>query len=112
MLAYSNVVDTSYTERYMQTPELNPEGYDLTSVLKNAGNITNRFMLIHGTADDNGHFQNSVELVNQLIPTGLQFDTMYYPNRNHAINSDGSGGVELVFHFHFVSLSLSLPGLR
>jgi dipeptidyl-peptidase-4 len=73
----------------MQTPQLNPEGYSITSVLQNAGNITQRFMLIHGTGDDNVHFQNSAELVKQLIPTRLQFDVMYYPNRDHSINTDG-----------------------
>ncbi len=77
--------DNIYTERYMSLPELNPEGYKNASVLEHAGNIKGKLLLIHGTADDNVHFQNSVELVNKLIENNIQFRTMFYPERNHSI---------------------------
>jgi dipeptidyl-peptidase-4 len=67
--------DTIYTERYLQTPQLNP-------VNKLKGN----FLLIHGTGDDNVHFQNAVDLVNALIAANKQFESFYYPNRNHGIS--------------------------
>lgn len=77
--------DDIYTERYMSLPKLNPDGYKSSSVLEHAGNLKGKFLLIHGTADDNVHFQNSVELVNALIANNIQFQTMYYPGRNHSI---------------------------
>ncbi len=77
--------DDIYTERYMSLPNLNPEGYKTSSVIEHAGNIKGKLLLIHGTADDNVHFQNSVELVNALIANNIQFTTMYYPGRNHSI---------------------------
>jgi len=77
--------DTIYTERYMQTPQLNPEAFDTGSPIKNAGKIKGDYLLIHGTADDNVHFQTAVELIDALIDAGVQFDLMIYPNRNHGI---------------------------
>ncbi|MDR8389740.1 S9 family peptidase [Aliifodinibius sp. S!AR15-10] len=77
--------DTIYTERFMQTPQMNPEGYRKGSPIYDVKKITGKYLLVHGTGDDNVHFQNSVELVNQLIEEGVQFETMYYPNRNHSI---------------------------
>lgn len=77
--------DTIYTERFMQTPQMNPEGYREGSPIYNVGKIKGEYLLVHGTGDDNVHFQNSVELVNQLIEEGVQFETMYYPDRNHSI---------------------------
>ncbi len=77
--------DDIYTERYMALPKLNPDGYESSSVLEHAENIKGKLLLIHGTADDNVHFQNSVELVNALIANNIQFQTMYYPGRNHSI---------------------------
>ena len=77
--------DTIYTERFMQTPQMNPEGYREGSPLTYAGGIEGNYLLVHGTRDDNVHFQNSVEMVNRLVAEGVQFETMYYPNRNHGI---------------------------
>ncbi|MGM0545940.1 MAG: S9 family peptidase [Bacteroidota bacterium] len=77
--------DTIYTERFMQTPKKNPEGYKKGSPLTYADQIDGDFLLVHGTGDDNVHFQNSVELVDKLVAEGVQFETMYYPNRSHAI---------------------------
>lgn len=77
--------DTIYTERFMQTPQLNPEGYRDGSPMTYADQIEGDYLLVHGTGDDNVHFQNSVELVNKLVAEGVQFQTMYYPNRSHGI---------------------------
>ncbi|MDZ7690067.1 MAG: S9 family peptidase [Balneolaceae bacterium] len=77
--------DTIYTERFMQTPQMNPEGYKEGSALNDVKKITGKYLLVHGTGDDNVHFQNSVELVNKLIQYDVQFETMYYPDRNHGI---------------------------
>jgi dipeptidyl-peptidase 4 len=78
--------DTIYTERFMQTPELNPKGYEESSVMHYAKNYKGNLLIIHGTADDNVHFQNSVELVDALIAANKQFSTMFYPGRNHSIH--------------------------
>lgn len=77
--------DTIYTERFMQTPQMNPEGYRKGSPLTYADQIDGNYLLVHGTGDDNVHFQNSVALVNRLVAADVQFETMYYPNRNHGI---------------------------
>ncbi|MDA0314169.1 MAG: S9 family peptidase, partial [Bacteroidetes bacterium] len=77
--------DTVYTERYLQTPQLNPVGYDDNSPITHVNKLKGNFLLIHGTGDDNVHFQNSVDLVNALIAADKQFESFYYPNRNHGI---------------------------
>ena len=77
--------DTIYTERFMQTPKMNPEGYREGSPLTYADQIEGNYLLVHGTRDDNVHFQNSVEMINRLVAEDVQFETMYYPNRNHGI---------------------------
>ncbi|GGZ22745.1 peptidase S9 [Echinicola pacifica] len=77
--------DTIYTERYLQTPQLNASGYDDNSPLSHVDKLEGNFLLIHGTGDDNVHFQNSVALVDALIAADKQFETFYYPNRNHGI---------------------------
>ncbi len=78
--------DTIYTERYMQTPQLNPKGYDASAPLNYAKDLKGDLLVIHGTADDNVHFQNSVRLVEELIKHGKQFRTMYYPGEYHGIH--------------------------
>jgi len=77
--------DTIYTERYLQTPQLNPEGYDAYSPLSHVGKLEDNYLLIHGTGDDNIHVQHSMMLQDALIAAGKQFDSFYYPNRNHGI---------------------------
>jgi len=78
--------DTIYTERFMQTPELNPEGYENSSVLHYTKNLKGNLLIIHGTADDNVHFQNAVKLVEKLISENKQFRTMFYPGKRHGIS--------------------------
>ncbi|MGB3850670.1 MAG: S9 family peptidase [Tunicatimonas sp.] len=77
--------DSVYTERYLQTPQLNAEGYDRYSPLSHADKLRGNFLLVHGTGDDNVHFQNAVMLQDALIAANKQFDSFYYPNRNHGI---------------------------
>jgi dipeptidyl-peptidase 4 len=77
--------DSIYTERFLRTPQENPQGYDRGSPVKMAANLKGDLLLIHGTGDDNVHFQNSVQLVDALQNAGKQFDLMIYPNRNHGI---------------------------
>ncbi|MBB4634880.1 S9 family peptidase [Longimicrobium terrae] len=86
--------DSIYTERFMRTPQENPEGYRRSSPVANAANLRGRFLLIHGTGDDNVHFQNSVRLANALQGAGKQFQFMAYPNRTHSI-SGGRTSVHL-----------------
>ena len=76
--------DSIYTERYMQTPEEN-SGYDENSPISHVDSLKGNYLLIHGTGDDNVHFQNSIEMVTALQKANKQFDFMMYPNKNHGI---------------------------
>lgn len=78
--------DTVYTERYMRTPKENPEGYDDNSPLSHAEKIKGNYLLIHGSADDNVHLQNTMEFAEKLVQAGVQFDMAVYTNRNHGIS--------------------------
>ena len=77
--------DSVYTERYMRTPKENPEGYDDNSPLSHAEKIKGNYLLIHGSADDNVHFQNTMEFTERMVQAGVQFDMAVYTNRNHGI---------------------------
>lgn len=77
--------DSLYTERFMRTPQENPDGYDKNSPAEYAKLLKGKFLLIHGTADDNVHFQNSMEFSEALIQNKKQFDFMAYPDKNHGI---------------------------
>lgn len=79
--------DTIYTERYMRTPRENAQGYDRWSPLnpENVAGLTGDLLLVHGTGDDNVHFQNSVQLIHELQAQRKQFDLMIYPNKTHSI---------------------------
>ncbi|MCW0482148.1 S9 family peptidase [Gaoshiqia sediminis] len=77
--------DTVYTERYMRTPRENPDGYDENSPMANPSNITGRLLIVHGSADDNVHVQNTMEFTEKLVQAGVQFDMAIYTNRNHSI---------------------------
>lgn len=77
--------DSVYTERYMQTLKENEAGYKENSPVYFADRLKGNYLLIHGTSDDNVHFQNSVEMANALINANKQFETYFYPNRNHGI---------------------------
>jgi len=77
--------DTIYTERFMRTPQENPEGYDLNSPLNYADQLKGKLLLVHGSADDNVHFQNTMRMVEELVQANKQFDWAVYPDKNHGI---------------------------
>jgi len=77
--------DTIYTERFMQTPQENPSGYDDNSPLFFADRLIGNYMIIHGSADDNVHVQNTMLMVNALIDNNKQFEWAIYPDKNHGI---------------------------
>lgn len=77
--------DSVYTERFLLTPQENPAGYDENSPTTYANLLKGKFLLIHGTADDNVHFQNSMEFSEALIQHKKQFEFMAYPDKNHGI---------------------------
>ena len=77
--------DNVYTERFMRTPQENPDGYDLNSPVHNTEMIQGNYLLCHGSGDDNVHYQNAMELIKAMIANGKQFDLMIYPNKNHGI---------------------------
>lgn len=77
--------DTVYTERFMRTPKENGDGYNAGSAILRAPKMHGSLLLIHGSADDNVHFQNAAEYSEALVQAGIQFDEMIYTNRNHSI---------------------------
>ncbi|MDA9628554.1 S9 family peptidase, partial [Flavobacteriaceae bacterium] len=78
--------DTIYTERFMRTPQENPEGYDLNSPINYADQLKGDFLIIHGSGDDNVHVQNTMRMVEALIQANKQFEWMIYPDKNHGIS--------------------------
>ncbi len=77
--------DTIYTERYMTTPQENPTGYDENSPINHVDKLKGDFLLVHGSADDNVHLQNTMRLAEALIQADKQFDWAVYPDKNHGI---------------------------
>jgi dipeptidyl-peptidase-4 len=77
--------DSIYTERYMQTPQENASGYDDNSPINYVSGLKGKFLLIHGSGDDNVHVQNSMQMMEALIQANKQFDSQIYPDKNHGI---------------------------
>lgn len=77
--------DSVYTERYMQTPQENASGYDENSPINHVDKLKGKFLLIHGSGDDNVHVQNSMQMMGALIQANKQFDSQIYPDNNHGI---------------------------
>lgn len=77
--------DSVYTERYMQTPQENASGYDQNSPINHVDKLKGKFLLIHGSGDDNVHVQNSMQMMEALIQANKQFDSQIYPDKNHGI---------------------------
>jgi dipeptidyl-peptidase-4 len=77
--------DTIYTERYMGLPQDNAAGYDRGSPLTYAKNLRGRLLMVHGSGDDNVHYQNTEAMVNALVTANRPFQLMVYPNRTHSI---------------------------
>lgn len=95
--------DSIYTERYMRRYEENPEGYDQNAPMFIANQLKGSFLLIHGLADDNVHFQHSAELMNALMHNNKQFESYVYPNEDHSI----SGGYLRVHVFNKITSFLN-----
>jgi dipeptidyl-peptidase 4 len=87
--------DSIYTERYMGLPKDNASGYD-DSIVSAAGNLRGSLLLVHGTSDDNVHFQNTIQMTDALIKAGKQFRLMVYPNKTHGIG--GTARASQLFH--------------
>lgn len=85
-LYYDNV----YTERYMSLPSENAEGYKKGAAISHAKDLKGDLLIVHGTGDDNVHYQNAEALINELVKYGKSFQMMSYPNRTHNI-SEGEG---------------------
>jgi len=82
--------DNIYTERYMGLPQENMDNYNKGAALTYAKNLKGNLLFIHGTGDDNVHYQNVEKLINELVKNGKMFQMMSYPNRTHSI-SEGEG---------------------
>lgn len=83
--------DTIYTEIYNGIPQENPEGYDNNSPINFAENLKGKLLLVHGTADDNVHVQNSYDMISALNKAGKDFEMVIYPDRNHSMGADRNG---------------------
>ena len=101
-----NGYDTIYTERYMSTPQKNPEGYKTTSVQGAAANLHGKLMIIHGSMDDNVHLQNTIQLVYKLQQAGKQFELMIYPKSRHGVKD-----TEQVYHMRRMMTDFILENL-
>jgi dipeptidyl-peptidase-4 len=99
--------DNIYTERFMRTPQENAKGYDEISPLNHVDKIKGKFLIIHGTGDDNVHFQNSVLMVEEMIQKNIDFESGYYPNKAHGI----SGG-NASFHIYRKMTDWIMENLR
>ncbi len=88
--------DTIYQERYMGLPSGNAEGYRKGSPIHHAEGLAGKLLIVHGTGDDNVHYQGTERLINRLVELGKPFDMMAYPNRTHGI-SEGDGTTEHVY---------------
>ena len=93
-----HLYDSIYTERYLGQPGENSKGYADGSMVKAAENLHGALLLVHGTSDDNVHFQNSIQMSQALIQAGKQFRFMAYPNKTHGI----AGSVDRVHLFHMI----------
>jgi dipeptidyl-peptidase-4 len=78
--------DSIYTERFMRTPQENSGGYENNSPINFVKSLKGKFLLVHGSADDNVHYQNSMDMITALVAANKQFDMFIYPNKNHGIS--------------------------
>ena len=78
--------DSIYTERYMSTPQENPDGYRESSSVAAAANLSDPLLLVAGTGDDNVHWQNTLQFIEALIQAGKPYQLLIYPNKTHGIS--------------------------
>ncbi len=99
--------DTIYTERYMRTPQNNPEGYRRSAPRFAAADLSGALLLVHGTLDENVHMQNTLQFAYALQQAGKRFEMMLYPRSRHRL-----GGLDLKLHRHTMMLDFVLRHLR
>ena len=98
--------DNIYTERFMRTPAENEAGFDGNSPINFVDKMKGKFFLIHGSADDNVHYQNSMEMINALVKANKQFDLFIYPDRNHGIYGGNTRNHLFTMMFDYVLKNL------
>lgn len=89
MVASWDAYDTHYTERYMGTPQSQPDGYASSSVLTHVGNITGQLMIVHGLIDENVHFRHSARMVQAMIGARKPYELLLFPSERHMPRSEG-----------------------
>jgi dipeptidyl-peptidase-4 len=104
-----SLYDTFYTERYMGTPENNPDGYTASAVLPYAGNLATPLLLMHGMADDNVTFDNTTRLMSLLQKKGKPFELMTYPGQRHGIRGEALQKHLMQTRLEFLSRHLKTP---
>lgn len=82
--------DNIYTERFMRTPKENPDGYREGSVINYVDLFKNKFLIVHGTADDNVHFQNTMEFIEAMVRADKYYEMLAYPNKNHFMSGQNT----------------------
>ena len=90
--------DSIYTERYLGLPKQNTKGYEDSSDLRAAPHLHGALLLAHGTSDDNVHFQNSIQMIEEFVKAGKQFRFMAYPGKTHGIG----GPADRMHLFHMI----------
>lgn len=98
--------DNIYTERFMRTPKENESGYNDNSPINFVNQLKGKYLLIHGSGDDNVHYQNTMEMINALVKADKQFDLFIYPNRNHGIYGGNTRN-----HLYNMMLNFTLENL-
>jgi dipeptidyl-peptidase-4 len=101
--------DTHYTERFMDTPQENPEGYKATSVITYADKYKGLLRIVHGTSDDNVHMQNSITLINKLEDLKKHFEFMLYPGERHGIGGTKLAHVRMETYKFYYDFLLNKP---
>jgi dipeptidyl-peptidase-4 len=100
--------DNIYTERFMRTPQENPDGYDDNSPINHAEKMEGKFLLIHGMTDDNVHPQNTYDFATALVAADKDFEFMVYPNSNHGIYT----GQNTRFHLYKKMTNFLMENLK
>ena len=98
--------DNIYTERFMRTPEENESGYDENSPINHVEKMKGNYLLIHGSADDNVHYQNTMEMINAMVAADKQFDLFIYPNKNHGIYGGNTRNHLFQMMFNYIKNNL------
>lgn len=110
-VADQRLYDTIYEERYVGLPSTNAHGYDVGSPINFAQGLRGKLLVVHGSGDDNVHYQGTERLVNRLVSLGKEFDMMVYPNRTHCI-CEGAGTTLHVYSLLTRYLLTNLPPER